>query len=445
MALRLNTGAVDFEKTFAAFIAHPRDDGADISAVVRDIIAAMRADGMSALCAYTKQFDQFDLTQDNIRVSRDEIDRAEAACDRDDLAALDFAAARIRTYHQKQLPRDERYIDDAGVTLGWRWTCVDAAGLYTPGGRAAYPSSVLMNAIPAKAAGVPRLAMVTPAPAREGAQTINRPHSRPGGAMNPLVLAAAKRAGIDEIYRIGGAQGVAALAFGAGPIAPVDVIAGPGNAYVAEAKRQVFGHVGVDSVAGPSEILVVADGENDPAWIAADLLSQAEHDPSSQCILITDDGDFAGRVEACVKAQLAQSPRRDIAGTAWEDNSAIIVVRALDEAPALVNRIAPEHLELAVDDPEALVGQVRHAGAIFLGRYTPEAVGDYVAGPNHVLPTARAARYASGLSVLDFMKRTSIIGCDEATLRKIGPAAARLADAEGLPAHAASIRIRNRN
>jgi histidinol dehydrogenase len=427
MVKRMNSADAGFKEAFDAFIAQDREVGADVAAVVRDIIKAVRADGLTALKTYTQKFDGFALTDDNIAVSAEEIDRAEAACDADDLAALDFAAARIRAYHEKQMPRDERYTDDMGVMLGWRWTCVDAAGLYAPGGRAAYPSSVLMNAIPAKVAGVARLAMATPTP---------------NGEMNPLVLAAAKRAGIDEIYRIGGAQGIAALAFGAGAIAPVDVIVGPGNAYVAEAKRQVFGYVGIDSVAGPSEILVVADAKNDPEWIAADLLSQAEHDPSSQSVLITDDGGFADKVSAAVDEQLATSPRREIAEAAWNNNSAIIVVSSLIYAPALVDRIAPEHLELAVDDPEALLAKVRHAGAIFLGRLTPEAVGDYVAGPDHVLPTARAARYASGLSVMDFMKRTSIIGCDAAALAKIGPAAATLADAEGLASHAKSVRVR---
>ncbi|GJL95490.1 MAG: histidinol dehydrogenase [Hyphococcus sp.] len=423
----LRQSDADFASAFAAFIAQDRDNGADVSEVVRGVIKAVRRDGMAAVEKYTKEFDHFDLKERSVAVTRDEIDRAEAECHADDLAALEFAAARIKSYHEKQLPLDERYTDELGVTLGWRWTCVDAAGLYAPGGRAAYPSSVLMNAIPAKVAGVKRLAMVTPTPNNE---------------MNPLVLAAAKRAGIDEIYRIGGAQAIAALAYGAGSIAPVDVIVGPGNAYVAEAKRQVFGVVGIDSVAGPSEILVVADGKNDPDWIAADLLSQAEHDPSSQSVLITDDEEFAGRVSDAVNTQLAASSRQEIAAAAWENNSAIIIVGALDEAPALVDAIAPEHLELAIDDPETMLGKIRHAGAIFLGRHTPEAVGDYVAGPDHVLPTARAARYASGLSVLDFMKRTSIIGCDQAALAKIGPAAAKLADAEGLPSHAESVRVR---
>jgi len=427
VVVRLSNSSDNFAAAFAAFIAKDRDDGADVSAVVREVIAAVCAGGVDALKTYTKKFDGFDLTDANLRVTAEEIDAAEAACDKADLAALDFAAVRIRAYHEKQLPEDMRYTDDQGVTLGWRWTCVDAAGLYAPGGRAAYPSSVLMNAIPAKVAGVKRLAMVTPAP---------------NGEMNPLVLAAAKRAGVNEIYRIGGAQAIAALAYGAGPIKPVDVIVGPGNAYVAEAKRQVFGQVGIDSVAGPSEILVVSDGKSDPNWIAADLLSQAEHDPSSQSVLITDDAGFADKVEAVVKAQLAESSRREIAEAAWNNNSAIIIVSSLADAPALVDAIAPEHLELCVDDPEAMLNKVRHAGAIFLGRHTPEAIGDYVAGPDHVLPTARAARYASGLSVLDFMKRTSIIGCDDRALSKLGPAAARLADAEGLPAHAKSVRVR---
>ena len=427
MVLRLDNSDASFKTAFDAYIAKDRDGGADVAATVREIISDVRNGGIEALTKYTAKFDQFELTTENLRVTAEDIDRAEAACDRDDLAALNFAAARIRAYHEKQLPEDLRYTDDQGVTLGWRWTCVDAAGLYAPGGRAAYPSSVLMNAIPAQVVGVARLAMVTPAP---------------NGEMNPLVLAAAKRAGVTEIYRIGGAQAIAALSFGAAPIAPVDVIVGPGNAYVAEAKRQVFGQVGIDSVAGPSEILVVADGKNNPDWIAADLLSQAEHDPSSQSILITDDAAFADKVAAAVNTQLASSTRREIAAAAWSNNSAIIVVASLDQAPALVDRIAPEHLEFAVDDAEALLNKVRHAGAIFLGRHAPEAIGDYVAGPDHVLPTARAARYASGLSVLDFMKRTSIIGCDATALAKIGPAAAQLADAEGLPSHAQSIRVR---
>ncbi|MBB5519280.1 histidinol dehydrogenase [Amphiplicatus metriothermophilus] len=427
MVRRLSTADDGFEATFAALVEAPRAAAENIAAAVSEIVAAVRTGGMTALVDYTKRFDRFDLTAENICVGEEEIAQAESRCDSETLAALDFAAARIRAYHEKQKPEGLRYTDEAGVTLGWRWTPVDAAGLYAPGGRAAYPSSVLMNAIPAKVAGVGRLCLCVPAP---------------DGSMNPLVLAAARRAGVDEIYRIGGAQAIAAMAWGAGPIGPVDVIVGPGNAYVAEAKRQVFGRVGIDSIAGPSEILVVADGANVPDWIAADLLSQSEHDPSSQSILMTDDAGFADQVAAAVEVQLAASPRREIAAAAWRDNGAIILVRSFDEAPALVDRLAPEHLELAVADPEALLEKIRHAGAIFLGRHAPEAVGDYVAGPDHVLPTARAARYASGLSVLDFMKRSSIIGCDPEGLAAIGPAAARLADAEGLPSHAQSIRLR---
>ena len=427
MVRRLNISDTEFAREFDAFLALDRDDGANVASAVAEIIAAVRGSGIDAVAALTRKFDGLDIDNRSVQVGAGEIDRVIKGCDSQDLAALEFAAARIRAYHEKQTPPDMRYKDEAGVTLGWRWNAVDAAGLYVPGGRAAYPSSVLMNAIPAQVAGVKRLVMTTPTP---------------NGDVNPLVYAAARIAGVDEIYRIGGAQAVAALAYGAGPIEPVDVIVGPGNAYVAEAKRQVFGRVGIDSVAGPSEILVVADAENDPSWIAADLLSQAEHDPSSQSVLITDDEAFADVVAETVRAQLAESPRAEIARTAWRVNSAIIVVNALDQAPALIDAIAPEHLELAVADPQALFDKVRHAGAVFLGRHTPEAAGDYVAGPNHVLPTARAARYASGLSVLDFMKRTSIIGCDEQAIGEIGPAAARLADAEGLPSHAQSVRVR---
>ena len=423
----LSSADADFAEAFNAFVKKDRDGGADVSASVRAIIDNVRKNGFAAVAAYTQEFDGFAIEESSVCVSKDEINAAEAACDTKDLESLDFAADRIRAYHQRQLPSDVRYTDDVGVTLGWRWSAVDAAGLYAPGGRAAYPSSVLMNAIPAKVAGVKRLAMVTPTP---------------GGEMNPLVLAAAKRAQIDEIYRLGGAQAVAALAYGAGPVSPVDVIVGPGNAYVAEAKRQVFGHVGIDSVAGPSEILVVSDAKSDPEWIAADLLSQAEHDPSSQSVLITDDQNFAEQVDAAVARQLTENARKEIAEAAWNNNSAIIIVHSLNEAPALIDAIAPEHLELAVDDPNALSHRVRHAGAIFLGRHTPEALGDYVAGPDHVLPTARAARYASGLSVMDFLKRTSLLGCDERSVQILGPHAARLADAEGLPAHARSVRAR---
>ncbi|MEM9013642.1 MAG: histidinol dehydrogenase [Pseudomonadota bacterium] len=427
MARRLNTTQSDFTAAFDALLNQSRGTVEDVRADVEVIIAGVRNGGFSALSKYTDQFDNFQLSPGNARVSEAEFAEAESACEDAALEALDFAAQRITAFHQKQLPVDVRYTDEAGVELGWQWTSVDAAGLYVPGGRAAYPSSVLMNAIAAKTAGVSRLAMTTPAT---------------GGDINPLVLAAARRAGVDEVWKIGGAQAVAALAFGADPIAPTDVIVGPGNAYVAEAKRQVFGIVGIDSIAGPSEILVVADADNDADWIAADLLSQAEHDPSSQSILITDDDDFADAVSDAAASQIGESPRKEITNAAWSQNGAIIVVDKLDMAPALVNQIAPEHLELATADPNALMIKIKHAGAIFLGRHTPEAIGDYVAGPNHVLPTSRAARYASGLSVLNFMKRSTIMRCDAAALNAVGPTAARLADAEGLTSHAHSIRVR---
>ncbi|MEL7491329.1 MAG: histidinol dehydrogenase [Pseudomonadota bacterium] len=428
MAQVLNIANADFERGFADLLAMTRGGGDDVSGAVGEIIRDVRADGLAAVSRLTRQFDEFDLNAETLAFTEADIDAAMDAVDPEIIKALEVAAARIRAYHEKQRPDDLSYTDEAGVRLGWRWNAVDAAGLYAPGGRAAYPSSVLMNAIPAKVAGVTRLAIVTPTP---------------GGEVNPAVLAAARIAGVTEIYRIGGAQAIAALAFGADAIAPVDVIVGPGNAYVAEAKRQVFGHVGIDSVAGPSEILVVADGLNNPDWIAADLLSQAEHDPSSQSILITDDAAFADKVAKSAAAQIAASPRRDVTHAAWSRNSAIVIVGDLiGEAPPLVDRVAPEHLELAVADPDALLGRIRHAGAIFLGRHTPEAIGDYVAGPDHVLPTAGGARFASGLSVLDFMKRTSIVGCSADSLAAIGPYAARLADAEGLPAHAHSIRVR---
>jgi histidinol dehydrogenase len=428
MALRLDARTDDFSERFRCFVAMNRAGGDAVEADVAAIVADVRGRGFQALADKTRQFDHATIDETNVRVSAQEIEAAQAALDPGLVAALQHAAARIRAYHDRQRPDDQLWRDAQGVTLGWRWNAVDAAGLYAPGGRAAYPSSVLMNAIPAKVAGVRRIALATPAPA---------------GVMNPAVIVAAAIAGVDEIWRVGGAQAIAALAFGAGPIAPVDVIVGPGNAYVAEAKRQVFGRVGIDSIAGPSEILVVADAQNDPTRIAADLLSQAEHDPSSQAVLIADDAGFADQVAAAVEAQIAASARRQIAQTAWTDNSAIIVVADLAaDAPPLIDAIAPEHLELAVAEPELLLARVRHAGAVFLGRMAPEAIGDYLAGPNHVLPTAGAARYASGLSVLNFMKRTSIIGADAAALAAIGPDAARLADAEGLPSHAASIRLR---
>ena len=427
MARRLSTTNPDFDGEFTALLSLKREVSADVNDAVAEIIAQVRQRGDQALFDLTRKFDRFDLTPETLRVSGAEIEAASGACPADQLDALNLAANRIRAYHEKQLPADERYEDAEGVTLGWRWTALDAAGLYVPGGIASYPSSVLMNVIPAKVAGVGRLVMVVPAP---------------DGKINPLVLAAASLAGVTEIYRVGGAQAVAALACGTETIQPVDKIVGPGNAYVAAAKRQVFGQVGIDSIAGPSEILVIADGGNNPDWIAADLLSQAEHDPSSQSILLTDDTAFADAVSAAVDGQLAASPRGEIAGAAWKDNSAIIVTRNLEQACTLSNRLAPEHLELAVDTPDQWLKQITHAGAIFLGRHTPEAIGDYVAGPDHVLPTARAARYTSGLSVMDFLKRTSLIGCTPEALAAIGPAAVTLAEAEGLHSHAASVSLR---
>ncbi len=427
MAKRLDARDGDFAAAFAALLDDKRETAADVGAAVADIINAVRARGDAALADYTARFDRLTLTPDRFRLTKGEIAAEAAKASPESVAALELATARIRAFHEKQRPEDVRYVDDAGVELGSRWTPVSAAGLYVPGGLAAYPSSLLMNAIPAQVAGVARLAVTVPTP---------------DGAINPLVMAAVRILGIDTVYRVGGAQAIAALAYGTATIAPVDVIVGPGNAYVAAAKRQVFGTVGIDMVAGPSEILVVADGTNDPAWIAADLLSQAEHDAAAQSILLTDDAAFADAVAVAVDAQLDRLGRRDIAAASWADHGAIIVLASLDDAPALIDRIAPEHLELAVDDPEALFARVRNAGAVFMGRHTPEAIGDYVAGPNHVLPTARSARFASGLSVLDFMKRTSVIRCDPASLARIGPAAATLADAEGLPAHAHSVRVR---
>jgi histidinol dehydrogenase len=424
----LNSADTDFSDRFAALQSMKREQDADVHADVSAIIEAVRADGDDALYAYTKKFDRLDLKQTDMQVSDAEIDAAEAACALETRAALENAAARIADYHARQKPEDNRFTDAVGVELGHRWTPVDAAGLYVPGGLANYPSSVLMNAIPARVAGVPRVAMVVPAPE---------------GAINPLVLAAAKYAGVNEIFRIGGAQAIAALAYGTATVAPVDVIVGPGNAYVAAAKKQVFGQVGIDMMAGPSEILVVADADNDPAWIAADLMSQAEHDDVAQSVLICDSTEFADAVIPAVDALLNDLPRADIARRSWENFGAVIIVEnVMTQAADLVNALAPEHLELAVEDPEALARDIRHAGAIFLGRYTPEAVGDYIAGPNHVLPTARASRYASGLSVLDFMKRSSLVRCDAASLAEIGPDAMRLADEEGLHAHGRSISIR---
>ncbi|MGB8364303.1 MAG: histidinol dehydrogenase [Rhizomicrobium sp.] len=427
MARRLDSRAADFDAQFAGLISQKRETAEDIAASVRAIIADVRARGDAALIDLSRRFDHAELTLETLRLTDAEIAAAQAQCDARALSALDVAARRIEIYHRRQVPADDSFTDETGATLGWRWTALDSVGLYVPGGTASYPSSVLMNALPARVAGVARIVMVTPAS---------------GGKINPLTLAAAKRAGVVEIYRIGGAQAVAALAFGTLTIAPVDKIVGPGNAYVAAAKREVFGQVGIDSVAGPSEILVVADGANNPDWIAADLLSQAEHDASSQSILITDDRIFADRVDEAVARALALLPRREIASASWRDHGAIIIVASLEDAVPLVDRVAPEHLELAVTDPNALLARVRHAGAIFLGRYTPEAMGDYIAGPNHVLPTARTARFSSGLSVLDFLKRTTLLSCTPGAIAKLGPDAIALAECEGLDAHARSIAAR---
>ena len=424
---KLSTSDPGFAHEFTALVNARREADADVARDVRTIVASVRDEGDAALHAFTRKFDGHDLNDTGWR-----IEKAEWLAALDGLApelrtALDLAAERITAYHEKQRPADSDDTDAAGVRLGARWRGVDAAGVYVPGGRAAYPSSVLMNAIPAKVAGVERLVMVTPTPK---------------GEINPLVLAAAYIAGVDEIWRVGGAQAIAALAYGTGRIAAVDVITGPGNAWVAEAKRQLYGVVGIDMVAGPSEIVVVADRHSDPEWIAADLLSQAEHDPTSQSILFTDDADFARAVADAVDLQIGTLATANVARASWDANGAIIVTADLMEAMPLVDRLAPEHLELACDDPQPLFDRVRHAGSVFLGRHTPEAVGDYVAGPNHVLPTGRRARFASGLSVLDFMKRTSFLQCDAAALGAIGPAAVALADAEGLPAHARSVALR---
>jgi histidinol dehydrogenase len=427
--LRLDTSDAGFAAAFDALVGARRESDAGVSADVAAILKQVQTGGDAAVAELTAKFDGFDLDTEGWTISAQQCADAYAGLDDDLRDALNLAAQRIRSYHAEQLPQDRDYTDAQGVRLGARWSAVDAAGVYVPGGRAAYPSSVLMNAIPAKAAGVERLVMVTPTPK---------------GDINQTVLAAAHIAGVDEIWRIGGAQAIAALAYGTEKIAAADVITGPGNAWVAEAKRQLYGVVGIDMVAGPSEIVVVADGANNPDWIAADLLSQAEHDPTSQSILFTDDAAFADAVAAAVDAQLAQLSTKTVATASWQDYGAIIVAENLEAAMPLVNRLAGEHLELAVDAEraDALFALVRHAGSVFLGRMTPEAIGDYVAGPNHVLPTGRRARFASGLSVLDFMKRTSFIALDETGLAAIGPAAVRLAEAEGLPAHAASVRKR---
>jgi histidinol dehydrogenase len=427
MPLHLNIADADFESAFAAFLAAKRETAEDVDAVVRSIIADVRKRGDAALIELTQRFDAVDLAKVGIRVGASEIAVAVAASDKATLAALELARGRIESHHRRQLPRDERYTDALGAELGARWTAVESAGLYVPGGLASYPSSVLMNAVPAQVAGVPQIAMVVPAPR---------------GEINPLVLAAAHMAGVAEIYRIGGAQAVAALAYGTETIKPVAKIVGPGNAYVAAAKRQVFGVVGIDAIAGPSEVLVIADKDNDPEWVAADLLAQAEHDTAAQAILMTDDAAFAKSVEAAVARQLTDLPRGNVAAASWETFGAVILVRSLDEAPALADRIAAEHLEIATRDPETLAGRIRNAGAIFLGAHTPEVIGDYVAGSNHVLPTARSARFSSGLGVLDFMKRTSLLKLDARALGGLADAAMTLAQAEGLEAHRRSVAVR---
>ena len=425
--LTLSTSEPGFAAAFDSLVNARREADVEVARDVRTIVAAVRDEGDAALAAYTKRFDGHDPAESGWRIERADCLAAYQGLAPDLRDALELAAERIAAYHAKQVPEDRDETDAVGVRLGARWRPVDAAGIYVPGGRAAYPSSVLMNALPAKAAGVGRLVMVTPTP---------------NGEVNPLVLAAAHLAGVDEIWRVGGAQAIAALAYGTSRIAAVDVVTGPGNAWVAEAKRQLYGVVGIDMVAGPSEIVVVADGKNDPEWIAADLLSQSEHDPTSQSILFTDDAALARAVADAVDLQIGSLSSAKVAREAWDANGAIIVTADLSEAMPLVNRLAPEHLELACDDAEGLFDMVRHAGSVFLGRHTPEAVGDYVAGPNHVLPTGRRARFSSGLSVLDFMKRTSFLQCDAEALAKIGPAAVALAEAEGLPAHARSIALR---
>ncbi|TJW45186.1 MAG: histidinol dehydrogenase [Mesorhizobium sp.] len=427
MAITLRLSDADFEQRFAAFLLTKREVSEDVDAVVRAIIARVRAEGDAALIDYTQKFEQADLKGLGIAVSQDDIAKAYDAADPQTVEALKFARDRIRSHHERQRPNDDRYTDAAGVELGSRWTAIEAVGLYVPGGTASYPSSVLMSAVPAKVAGVERIVMAVPAP---------------GGVINPLVLVAADLTGISEIYRVGGAQAIAALAYGTETIKPVAKIVGPGNAYVAAAKRQVFGTVGIDMIAGPSEVLVVADGNNDPDWVAADLLAQAEHDVSAQSILITDDPDFGAAVEQAVERQLQNLSRAGTAAASWRDFGAVILVSTIEAALPLVDRIAAEHVELAINEPEAFLARMRNAGAVFLGRHTPEAIGDYVGGSNHVLPTARSARFSSGLSVLDFVKRTSILKLGPEQLRALAPAAIALATAEGLDGHGRSVAIR---
>ena len=421
---RFDAAEPGFDDRFRAFLDERRGSPADVDAAVREIVEQVRTVGLEAVLRLTLRFDRVELDAGSIGVPAEEIEAGARACTPEVQAALELAASRIKSYHERQRPADQSFVDATGARLGWRWTPLDSVGVYVPGGRAAYPSSLLMNAVPAAAAGVGRIAMVTPP-----------------GRLEPAVLAAAKIAGVTEIWRVGGAQAVAALAYGAGPIRPVDKIVGPGNAYVSAAKRQVYGVVGIDALAGPSEIVVVADGANDPAWIAADLMSQAEHDPDAQSILITDDAAFAEAVERAVNIELQQLATAEAASASWSRHGAVVLA-PMARAPGLVDLIAPEHVELAIEDPRAMADAIRHAGAIFLGRHTPEAIGDYVAGSNHVLPTSRAARFSSGLSIYDFLKRTSIVECSPEAFAALGPATVTLAEAEGLPAHARSAAIR---
>jgi histidinol dehydrogenase len=427
MPILLDTSSPDFAAAFGAFLAMKREVAADVEAACRRIVDDVAARGDAALIEATHRFDRLELDASRLRIGGDEIAQAVKACDRETVAALELARERIESFHRRQLPKDERFTDALGVELGWRWSAIQSVGLYVPGGTAAYPSSVLMNAVPAKVAGVDRIVMVVPSP---------------DGKLNPLVLAAAHLAGVSEIYRVGGAQAIAALAHGTATIAPVAKIVGPGNAYVAAAKRLVFGKVGIDMIAGPSEVLVIADRSANPAWIAADLLAQAEHDANAQSILITDDASLASDVARAVDTQLATLPRAQIARASWQDFGGIIKVRTIEESVALADALAAEHLEIMTEDPEGLAAKIRNAGAVFLGAHTPEAIGDYVGGSNHVLPTARSARFSSGLGVLDFMKRTSMLKCGPEQLRQLGPAAMTLGKAEGLDAHSRSVGIR---
>jgi histidinol dehydrogenase len=427
MPLRLRSSSKSFTEEFSKFLHVKREVQSDVEAVVADILKDVRISGDEALFKYTTRFDRFQLTADNIRISLQEAKMAFKKCDKKQIDALLLAAKRIHAFHIKQLPKDLAYEDNDGVQLGLKWNPIDAVGIYVPGGLASYPSSVLMNSIPAKVAGVKRLVMAVPAPK---------------GSVNPLVLAAASIAGVDEIYRVGGAQAIGALAYGCQSIQPVDKIVGPGNSYVATAKRQVFGIVGIDMIAGPSEILIIADNKNNPSWIAADLLAQTEHDETAQAILITDDENFANQVCEAIDTQLLDLPRKEIASKSWKKFGAVIIIKAMEEAVGLINRLAPEHLEIAIEEPNAMAANILNAGAIFIGRYTPEALGDYIGGPNHVLPTGRSARFSSGLGTLDFLKRTTLLEASAQSIKAIGPAAVTVAKAEGLEAHALSVSLR---